>query len=277
MPPPLKKESPELDFAPVGAKITNPNELVLTKTIKTNQGNRIMLYGTGGLGKTTLCSYAPGDVVFFDLDKSLSKLDLENEPMIVACESWIDIRSNLKKQWPKSVKTIVIDSVTVAEEMCIRHLLDTVKTFEKPPEKANTLEDYGFGKDVRLVYEMFIPLLDDLQKHFNEGRNVILIAHECTPQVTNTSGADWIRAEPRLRTSKKGENSIRLKVKEWSDFVVYYAYDVAVNKDKKGQGHGSRQLYLSELPAYMAKNRGCEGPIAVEKGSEVEVWKQIIK
>lgn len=37
-------------------------------------GHRIVCYGPGGIGKTTLCATAPPPVAFFDLDDSLSVL-----------------------------------------------------------------------------------------------------------------------------------------------------------------------------------------------------------
>lgn len=249
-----------------------PSKKVLFEKPSPKFGTRIVLYGTGGIGKTTLASYAPGQVVFFDLDQSLGTLGIDCP--VVAVDSWSSLRAALKPEWPDSVKTIVVDSITVAEEMCIRHVLDTVKV---SGQKAESLEDYGFGKDIRYVYEAFILLLSDLEIHFKAGRNIILIAHEAKPEETNPSGQNYIRFEPRLRSSKKGENSIRLKIKEWADFVGFLSYDIAVGKDKKAQGSGTRTLHLSEMPWFMAKNRGCQGPISIEEGKEADVWAEIIK
>jgi AAA domain len=264
MKPPTKNSNEEKELAKMGLapmlKFTKP---------KTAIGNRVLLYGTGGIGKTTLAAAAPGEVVFFDLDNSLGKLGLENS--VVEVESWVDLLEKLRSDWPAKVKTIVIDSVTRAEELCIEYVLQTVKVAN---QAATSLEDYGYGKDVRYVFEKFQFLLMALDRHFREGRNVILIAHECTPETVNPTGQNWLRFEPRLRSSKKGDNSIRLKAKEWCDFVGFLNYDVSV-KDKKGEGKGSRTLYLSEMPGYMAKNRGCEGPIDIVHGKEAAVWKKI--
>ena len=240
-------------------------------------GNRILIYGSGGIGKTSLAASAPGTVVFFDLEETLGKLDLDCPVVNIA--SWSELRAALQKTWPANVKTIVIDSITVAEELCIKHVLNTIKVKDNGMEsKANQLEDYGWGKDVRYVYEAFLPLLADLDKHFKAGRNVILIAHECKPEEVNPEGGNYVRFEPRLRSSKRGENSIRLKVKEWSDAVVFLRYDIVSGKDKKAKGHGTRTAYLSEQSWCMAKNRGTPGPIAIGGVDDLkDFWKELIK
>ncbi len=42
--------------------------------IATATGHRILLYGPGGIGKTTLSAQLPGPVAFIDLDESLPRL-----------------------------------------------------------------------------------------------------------------------------------------------------------------------------------------------------------
>lgn len=250
-------------------------------------GQKILIYGTGGIGKSSLCCLAPGPVAYVDAENRLSSLKTELEslgielPMLVPASNWLSLRLALQSSGWEGIKTIALDSATVIEEWCIAHVLATVKTFEKPPQKATSLEDYGFGKDIRVVYEAFLPLLSDLEKHTKAGRNVILTAHDCKPEESNPMGGNYVRFEPRLRTSKKGENSIRLKVKEWCDFVGFICYDLAMMKDSRGQdtkkavGSGTRTMYLQETPAYMAKNHGHAESIDLELG--VSPWEQLIK
>lgn len=249
-------------------------------------GQKILIYGTGGIGKSMLCCLAPGPVAYIDAENRLSSLKAELEslgvpiPSIVPVNSWTGMRTALQSSGWEGIKTIVIDSVTVIEEWCIAHTLATVKTFEKPPQKATSLEDYGFGKDIRVVYEQFLPLLSDLDRHAKQGRHIIMTAHDCKPEESNPMGGNYIRFEPRLRTSKKGDNSIRLKVKEWCDFVGFICYDLNLSKDdrnklnKKAEGCGTRTMYLQETPAYMAKNHGHPDSIDLELG--VGPWGQLI-
>ena len=107
------------------------------------------------------------------------------------------------------------------------------------------------------------------------NRNVILIAHECVTTVPNPNGEDWMRYEPRLQCPNSGKAAVRLRLKEWADHVLFLGYDVAVDKDGKGKGSGTRTLYPCELPFCMAKSRTTQTPLVVEDGKTL--WANIIK
>ena len=241
--------------------------------IPTISGHRVLLYGPGGIGKTTLSNLAPGPVAYFDLDESLSRLRLSPEPLAVPCESWQSLRESLQSSGWDSVKTIVIDSVTRAEEMCATHTLATVKNDKG--QYVHRIEDYGYGKGYQFIFDTFLPLMSDLDRHCRSGRNVILIAHECVTTVPNPNGEDWMRYEPRLQCPNSGKAAVRLRLKEWADHVLFLGYDVAVDKDGKGKGSGTRTLYPCELPFCMAKSRTTQTPLVVEDGKTL--WANIIK
>jgi hypothetical protein len=254
------------------------------------EARRGVIYGPGGIGKTRLCCFLPGPVAFIEPDNSLGSLISEFKsskvpiPRIVRASNWtelLDVTSRYEKY--KDIKSLVIDSGSIAEEWCIGDVLETVKG--PSGSKASSLEDYGFGKDVRYVYEHFLPFINQLSVHHSQGRNVVIICHDCKPEEVNPLGTNYVRFEPRLRTSKRGDNSIRLKVKEWADFVGFLCYDVTpkVEEDKKtaertkkaARQKQTRTLYLSERPQYMAKGRGC--PEQIDIDIDTNPWPQIIK
>ena len=249
--------------------------------IRENAGHRATLYGPGGIGKTTLASQAPGPVAFFDLDDSLPRLrtvlgsSIGNLRPVTGIDTWADLRSTLQADGWDEIATIVIDSLTKAEEMAVA---DTLKNV--PHEKGHrvkSLEDYGFGKGSQHVFDTFLPLLADLDRHCRAGRHVVLICHDCTSTVPNPAGEDWLRYEPRLLAPKSGRASIRLRVREWADHVLFLGYDVDVTEKGKGRGAGTRTLYPSELPHCMAKSRTCAETMAVGGGFEgEEVWRKVM-
>ena len=238
-------------------------------------GHRVVLYGPGGIGKTTLATLAPGPVVFFDLDDSLPRLQGllgDHLPQVVPVKTWQDIRAALQSDGWDGVKTIVIDSATKAEELAVAHTLETVLAEGK---RVTSVEGYGYGKGYGYVFDTFLPLLAELDRHASAGRNVILVCHDCTTNVPNPAGEDWLRYEPRLQSPTSGKASIRLRVREWADHVLFLGYDVSVNKDGKGMGSGTRTLYPQEFPHCMAKSRTTSDQIAVAEGTDV--WSLIIK
>ena len=250
-------------------------------------GQKVLIYGTGGIGKSMLGCMAPGPVAYLDAENRLGSLKSEltelsiPHPAMIPANDFPSLRSVIQSGGWDGIKSIVLDSGTVIEEWCIKHVLNTVKTFEKPPQRATSIEDYGFGKDGRIVFEAFLPIIGDLDRHAREGRNIFIICHDCKPEESNPMGANYVRFEPRLRTSKKGDNSIRLRLKEWCDFVCFICYDLATGKDKRGEdtkkavGGGTRTMYLQETPAYMAKNHGHPDSIDLVYG--VSPWPELIK
>ena len=228
---------------------------------------RIGLYGPGGIGKTSLAAAAPGPVVFLDLDDGMSLLGLDVQ-RVAAVDSWEALRCAVQIDGWDGVRTLVIDSATRAEELAVAWTCRNV-----PTDKGATvqrIEDYGYGKGYTHVYETFMLLMGDLDQHVRAGRNVVLICHDCTATVPNPTGEDYPRFEPRLQAPNSGKASIRLRMREWLDHLLYIGYDVAVQKGK-GQGEGTRTIYPVALATCMAKSRTLDVPFAYERGS-TELW-----
>lgn len=260
---PRVPQPPHVAAVPVQGKVTFSKP-------HSGAGHRILLYGPGGIGKTTLAAALPNPA-FFDLDDSLGVLGLDVP--VVSAGSWDDIRAALQSTGWDGVKSIVIDTATRAEGMAIDY---TLAHTLQDGKRATSVEGYGYGKGFGYVFDTFLPILGDLDRHARAGRNVVLICHDCTATVPNPSGDDWIRYEPRLQSPTSGKASIRLRVREWADHVLFVGYDVAVGKDGKGKGGGTRTLYRAELPHCMAKSRtGCD-PIPLGADGAA-VWAEIIK
>lgn len=242
-------------------------------------GHRAVLYGPGGIGKTTLAATAPGPVAFIDLDQSLPRLRTKLEAMkladrvrVVPAETWPELRAVLAQPGWDEIRTVAIDSVTVAEELAVAHTLATV--LDEKGQRVKSIEGYGYGKGFQHVYDTFLALLGDLDMHARAGRNIVLVAHECNANVPNPTGPDWIRYEPRLQTSATGRASIRMRLKEWADHVLFVGYDVAVNRDGKASGCGSACVYPREMPHFLAKSRTMADPMPLDEAFS-GLWKRL--
>jgi hypothetical protein len=238
---------------------------------KSGAGHRVLLYGPGGIGKTTLAAALPGPVAFFDLDESLGRLGIGAQTVEAA--AWADLRAALAADGWDGVGSIVIDTATKAEELAVEH---TLANTLQDGKRSTSVEGFGYGKGYGYVFDTFLPLLADLDRHARAGRHVCLICHDCTSTVPNPAGEDWLRYEPRLQSPNSGKASIRLRVREWADHVLFVGYDVAVDKDGKGRGAGTRTLYRAEFPHCMAKSRTGADPIPLD-GDGAAVWAEIIR
>jgi len=236
--------------------------------IATKRGKRVGLYGTGGIGKTSLASRVPGRKAFYDLDESLDALEIVSiKPRPVF--TWAELRSDIQSL--KDVDVIVIDSFTRAEELAVAHTLQNVQN--EKGQFVKSIEGYGYGKGYQHVFDTFLPLLGDLDTHARQGRHVILVMHECMSSVPNPQGDDYIRYEPRLQNPNSGKASIRLRVKEWLDQLVFIGFDVNV-KDNKASGSGTRTIYPVEMPHCMAKTRSLKESFEYVDGSD-DLWQQL--
>jgi hypothetical protein len=232
----------------------------------TRRAHGVLLYGTGGIGKSTLASAREG-VLFVDIEGGTKDIETQRVDGIT---TWADLRLFLQTADLSGVKAIAIDTVTAAEDMCRQHVLATVPAGKG--KVAQSLEDYGFGKGPTYLLEEWKRLLADLDQHRRSGRDVILIAHERVGKVPNPAGDDYIRYEPRLFTN--GQVSLMYITKEWADHVLFVSYDVAASEGK-ARGDGTRTIYPSETATYMAKSRTLgTTPIVFPEGSG-ELWNLI--
>ncbi len=263
-----------------GTHATLPATRVSFAPIPDAVGHRIAVYGSGGVGKSSLACLAPGPVAFFDLEESLPrlrpqwlaqdlKLDIRTVPGV---QTWQDLRAALHAPGWEGIQTIVLDTLTRCEEMAVRHTLDTVTTDKG--QKVSRLADYPYGKGTEYLYDTFLALLGDLDQHVRAGRHVVLVCHECTTSVPNPQGEDWLRYEPRLSSPTSGKNSIRLRVKEWVDHLLFIGFDVDV-KDRKGKGSGTRTIYPVEQPHCMAKSRTLADTVIYERHDRT-LWNLLI-
>lgn len=253
--------------APVRDSIASlTNRMTISKG-RVTAGQKIILYGTGGVGKTELCSLISKvgiEPLFIDVEDSSKFLDVAR----ITPTNWDETRSILHS--PETLKpfgAVVIDSLTKAEEFAAEWTKANI-----PHEKGHfvrRLEDYGFGKGYTHVMETFLNLLADLDAVARAGKHIICTAHVCTEQVPNPSGENYLQFQPRLQSPPK-QGKIRERCKEWCDHLLYIAFDTFV-EGGKATGSGTRTIYPSELPMHWAKSRTLSEAMGYPKDDHT-VW-----
>lgn len=245
-------------------------------------GQKVVIYGPGGIGKTELCKLikaAGFNPLFLDLENRSGFSKPEDEgivPIVDRIEpnpqTFSDVRDALHEEslW-RGCDTLVLDSLTYLQEMAEAFVLGTIKA--KGDRVVDSIGAYGYGDGLEHVYNKFLLVLADLDAIQRRGKNIVCVAHECTAKVPNPSGEDFIRYEPRLQSPQGGKNSIRHKVKEWCDHLFFIGYDISTEAGK-ARGGGTRTIYTSELPTHWAKSQLAKSTIDYTKGS-TELWTKL--
>lgn len=235
-----------------------------------------MLYAESGMGKTTLASLAPSPI-FIGLDDGGRKLrhPLTGKGLIRVdgIKTFADVRAALATySLFDDYKTVVIDTVTLLQDLSHQFIFDTIKG--EKGRVCKSIEDYGYGKGYRHIYDTMvalIPLLDDL---CNRGKNIIVIAQACNIQVANAESDDFIKEGPRLYTGSKSIPSVAAAYMEQMDHVLRIGYQGIVVEDKKATGSTERAIFVQAEPWFYAKSRTLTEPIiSFETPADDNLWR----
>lgn len=210
---------------------------------------KVVVYGPEGIGKSTFASHFP-DPVFIDTEGSTKDMDVARYPKATSWQMLLE-QITYTKNNPTICKTLVIDTIDWAEQMCIEAVC--------AKHHKSGIEEFGYGNGYVYVKEEFGRFLNQLSEVIEAGVNVVLTAHA---QIRKFEQPDEMGAYDRyeLKLGKKTASQTSPLVKEWADmllFANYKTYSVAVDdkgKKNKAQG-GKRIMYTQHHPCWDAKNR----------------------
>lgn len=211
------------------------------------RAQRVVIYGTEGIGKSTLASQFPKPL-FIDTEGSTSNMDVKR---LDKPTSWTMLMNQIAfvKANPDKFQTLVIDTIDWAETLAIESVC--------AQHGKRGIEDFGYGNGYTYVREEFGRLLNKLQELVDIGINVVLTAHS---QLRKFEQPDEEGAYDRyeLKLGKKTSSQTAPVVKEWCDLLLFCNYKTMVmtseTKKKKATG-GKRVMYTTHHPAWDAKNR----------------------
>jgi hypothetical protein len=231
------------------------------------EGQKVLLYGKSGIGKTTLAAMFP-DAVFIGLDDGGRKIynPKTAQPVnaILGVESFQDMRDAIQQSATLIPEggTLVIDTITKLEQLVEPYLFATIKT-DKGGTAAN-MESYGWGKGYRHLLDHMRFVLTDLDGLIRAGRNVVLLAQLSQARIANAEGSDYL--EDGVKLYHSAQVSVRTEVGEWSDHVLRIGYsNLQVHKDNvqakagKVSGDSTRAVFSDGALHFMAKSRPVKG------------------
>lgn len=208
-------------------------------TGKIKKPKKILVYGSQGVGKTYLASRFP-NTLFISTEEGTNELDVarvhlsDYKEVILACREVAE----------SEYGTVVIDSADWFE-----------KIIEQDLEKEQFKTDYGKGQVE--TARRFGKLMDALDICIENGKTVILIAHQEIRKAEDFRGAMWDQIRPKL--SKRACE----RVMEWCDVIGHVRFEDSVRQEEGSFGQtrgiasttGRRIVVTKAHPAYLAKSR----------------------
>lgn len=207
---------------------------------------KAVIYGSEGIGKSTLASKMPG-AIFIDLEQGTTRLDVKrvNKRYQSYDEVLTDMADLISRKDQVGLKTLVIDTVDALELLIIKQIC---KKYGK-----DGIESFNYGKGYTYVSEELKKFLDACDGVISRGVNVTLLAHA---KITKFEQPDEMGAYDRW-SMKLTKLSAPL-VKEWADMLLFCNYKTTVistdDKKKKVTG-GERVMYATHHSCWDAKNR----------------------
>ena len=235
-------------------------------------GERIVLYGPGGVGKTSLCALAPKPC-FVDLNRGLRDGNVasvsadDGAPLVT---TWEELLACLRSDVFDEYQTIVIEMALEVQKLAEACVLRTIKSSKG--ERVARIEGYGWGEGWQHVYDTFFSLLPELDRHAQAGRHSIITAHNTVRKAPNPAGEDYVRDEPAFnQPPTKGR--IGDLVFGWADDVLFFDFDRHVSEGKAVSA-GTRAVHPIEQAHFRAKSRTLREPVVIQEGSD-ELWRRL--
>ena len=290
--PPPKSQPPRPTPMPL---VTPPpaKSFRITPWTGAGEGEKLILYGASGRGKTTLASMAPAPV-FIGLDdggrKVRNPITGEAVAHVEGVETFDDVRQVLQDRTLfQNAKSIVIDTGTVLELLAIQWVIANIK-HEKAGVKIEHLDDYGYGKGYVHLFDTMRLVFQDLDGLVRGGRNVIILCQQCPVVVANPSGANFLENGPKLYApgpDSKQSFTVRGYACEWADHVLKLDYlqriitgdrvDERTGKQFAGKatGDATRAVFtMPSDPSYFAKTRTLTDPVvSFAEAKDDSLWR----
>lgn len=223
----------------------------------------VLVYGVGGVGKTTLAAGALSPVFIWTEDGA-GKLEVPGWRVRSYAEALEAIGCLYAED--HKFKTLVVDSVDWLETLVWAAACER--------NKWASIEEPGYGKGYVAALGIWKEYLEGLNAlRDDKGMTVIQIAHADIKRFDNPE------TEPYDRYRVKLHDRASALLQEHADVVAFLNYRVSLTKadagfNKKvarGVGGGQRVLYLEERPAYHAKNR-FGMPASIDLPTTPEAW-----
>lgn len=209
---------------------------------------RTVIYGPGGVGKSTFCASCP-DGIFIPVEEGANDIDVAKLDFVTSFGQCLEHLAALYTE-DHPFRAVTIDSLDWLERLIWA---------EYCQEKGlGSMEERDYGKSYLEVLPKWSELLRGLDALRDaRGMAVFLIAHSKTEKFEDPETASYDRYCPKLHKSATA------MIVEWADEVLFANVRTLVSTEKgafgkattKAKTTGDRILRCSNRPQAVAKNR----------------------
>lgn len=286
--PPTRRPKPPATRTP--APTGNKKPAAATKVFKTapwetsEEGKRILLYADSGMGKTTLAAMLPKPQ-FIDMrgggDKIKHPITGEGLIHIPDVETFEDVRAACHQPgllMPGD--TLVLDTCTEFEDRALDWTLANVQAGEKGKHyTATRIENYGWGKGFRHLYDTMKLPLPDFDALIRRGVSVALLCQMQQISIAHAGGEDFLCDVPKLQHQHgKTTPAVWALYDEWADHVLKIGYNDVQTEDGKAAGGVERAIFVHGKVYFKAKSRTIPSRFPIVSFSEPKddtIWQFI--
>jgi hypothetical protein len=204
-----------------------------------------LIYGTDGVGKSTLCSHAPHPI-FVGAEKGTEQLDVARFPQTESISELFAQLATLQTE-KHEYQTVVLDSLDWVEPLIWKAVCDE--------GKVENIEQFGggYGKGYVRALDLWRRLIKELAT-LNQNMHVLLIGHA---QIKSFQDPELPSAYDRYQL--KINDKAAALVREAADAVLFARFETelvrATGAKAKVRGEGKRIMYTESRPGFDAKNR----------------------
>lgn len=218
-----------------------------------NKGTAYLVYGTEGVGKTSLGAYAEGSAILLSRGETgyLTLFNRGRAPKrpYVVVESWSDLLGFVELIVKDSgkYKILVLDAIGGFDRLCQEHVCATAFGGKWGNDG---FASYGKGFD-RSAGE-WLELLSRLEDVQKAGLDVLLLGHAMVTTFDNPLDENYSRFSCDCPKKTWGLSH------KWADAVLFLNFNHILQDKggkKKGVGTDQRVIRARHSDAYDAKNR----------------------
>jgi len=250
-----------------------------------SEGQRIIIAGVEGVGKSTLVANAPR-ALFVPMELGYASILTPKTPLLTTYDDVFTLLDEIKLSVQSNrnqFMTLSFDSATALERLIHTKVLETdpdvvkARLAKQPDPKNLTMETAhgGYGKAYNLAndyFSRFTRYCDELARY---GKLNIVITCHVFPSLVKDSAYGEYNSWDLLLHSPKNDKTYgkRELITQWADMIGFLHEPLFVQKAEKGQSlvkgisaNQGRVLAVDRTPGWVAKNRyGLTGTIPIPK------------